>query len=93
MSAADTIFPGVQKATQAAGRVAGLNPPVPIPPAPPTALPAAPNAASALDRLRANREAADSAGRKRGRAASIFTGPEGVAPNATPLGFKTLVGS
>lgn len=91
MSVADTVFPGVSQATKAAGNI--LNAQVPPPPTPPTQLPAPPNIASAADRVRANRDAMDAANRKRGRAASIFTGPEGVAQNATPLGFKTLVGS
>lgn len=56
-------------------------------------LPKPPDLTTATDRARAAREAADAAGRKRGRAASIFTGPEGVSAGATPLGFKTLVGS
>lgn len=89
-AAANTLGVNLDAARAAKGIVSAV---VPEPPAPPTQMPAPPNLATAADRVRANREAMDAANRKRGRAASVFTGPEGVAPNATPLGFKTLVGS
>lgn len=78
-------------ATRAAGAL--LKGPVVQAPTPPAPLGAPPTVATAADRARQQREQQDALAKKRGRAASIFTGDTGVAPNATPLGFKTLVGS
>lgn len=60
---------------------------VPPPPPPPSAPPPTPT----MDEARARRQAEDAARRKRGRAASVLTGPEGVG--ATPVAAKTLIGS
>jgi hypothetical protein len=71
-------------------------PDIPAPPAPPTVTPVSPSAplptkAAAEDRARVAREQMDATRRKRGRASSVVTGPEGVG--ATPVGVKSLVGS
>lgn len=60
----------------------------PTPPPPP---PAPPVVTAAADRVRMERESKDVQNRKRGRASTVVTGPEGVG--ATPIGMKTLVGS
>lgn len=70
----------------------GINPPkLPSAPPPPPPVPPAPDAAAAADRSRAMRQQEDAKNKKRGRASTVVTGPEGVG--ATPLGIKTLVGS
>lgn len=46
-----------------------------------------------IDQARLRREQSDAFLRKRGRRASILTGPDGVAPSATPLGVRTLIGT
>lgn len=56
----------------------------PAPPAPPPPVPT-------IDQARQRRDAADMAAKKKGQAASVLTGPEGVG--ATPLQTKTLIGS
>lgn len=65
---------------------AAAPPPPPPPPPPPTL-------SGAVDRVRDARASADAQARKRGYASNIKTGPQGVGPNATPLGVKTLFGS
>jgi hypothetical protein len=72
------------------------KPDIPKPPAPPQVTPTLPSAplptkAAAEDRARVAREQMDATRRKRGRASSVVTGPEGVG--ATPVGVKSLVGS
>lgn len=62
--------------------------PVIAPPPPP---PPAPSIDQAASRVAAEKAAQDAALRKRGRAASVLTGSEGVAD--TPIAKKTLVGS
>jgi hypothetical protein len=57
----------------------------PTPPAPP---PPAPT----IDEARRRREQTDAMSRKRGRQASVFTGPDGVQ-GPQPVATKTLVGS
>lgn len=64
------------------------NAPQPLPPSPPP--PPAPTIDDAASRAAAERAAGDAALRKRGRAASVLTGPEGAA---APTAKKTLIGS
>lgn len=66
------------------GQTVVIPPPAPPPPAPSLA-DAQTNAA------RRAQEDADALARKRGRASTVKTGPEGVAD--TPISVKTLVGS
>ena len=56
----------------------------PPPPPPPPPVPT-------IDKAAERRQAADALARKKGHAASVLTGPEGVG--ATPLQTKTLIGS
>lgn len=60
------------------------KPAAPPPPPPPPPVPT-------IDAARERRDAADAAARKRGRAASVLTGPEGVAEE--PTAKKTLIGT
>lgn len=72
--------------------IKGLVPEMPQMPAPPTAAPPPPpDVAVAADRARLMRQQEDAQRRKRGRASTVLTGPEGVG--STPVGVKTLVGS
>lgn len=59
--------------------VAAPPPPVMAPPVP------------TIDNARARRDAMDATARRKGRQASVLTGPEGVAD--TPTASKTLIGS
>jgi hypothetical protein len=49
------------------------------------------NAPPTIDQARLRMEQSDATRRRRGRRASILTGPEGVA--ATPVGQRTLIGT
>jgi hypothetical protein len=71
----------------------GMDPPqIPPPPPPPSmSQTKTPDLAVAQDRVRRQREQADAMAKRRGRASTVVTGPEGVG--ATPVGMKTLVGS
>jgi len=55
------------------------------------AAPPPPPPAPTIDEAARRRQAADAMSRKRGQAASVLTGPEGVGP--TPVQTKTLIGS
>lgn len=66
------------------GFLFGGKPSAPPPPAPPPPVPT-------IDTARQRREAADASARKRGRSASVLTGPEGVPEE--PTAKKTLIGS
>ena len=67
------------------GLFGGGSSPAPLPPPPP------PTPAPTIDEARKRREATDTAAKRRGRAATIFTGTEGAS--ATPVQSKTLFGS
>ena len=67
------------------GLFGGGSSPAPLPPPPP--VPAAPS----IDNARRRQEAADSANRRKGRSASLFTGASGI--ENTPVQTKTLFGS
>ncbi len=90
-----TFEPLTSQASAAAeGVTKAIVPDMPVPPPPPpplTGATKAPDTAVAADRARVAREMADSLAKKRGRRSTVLTGNEGVG--ATPLGFKTLVGS
>jgi hypothetical protein len=77
---------GITKAIGLGGGTTVVAPP------PPAAPPPAPTVTDAQARAQADRRQAEAAQtRKRGRASTVLTGPEGVGN--TPVQVKTLVGS